>query len=165
MISPELLRRYSFFSGFTFPQLDELAMAADESHVSAEYWFFQENEMLNHFFFLLEGSVDLIHNIPDHISKQRGSMHITGHMVTRPIVIGSLGEHEMFGWSSLIPPNISTAGAQAGTDCRVISFDTHRLRPVLEADCDFSHLLTLKSAQTIRERLRMQRIESLVVSD
>lgn len=162
MISPELLRRYPFFSGFTFEQLDELAMAAHESQVSTKYWFFQEGEILNQFFFLLEGSVDLTFNIPEHHSKQNGSTHITGDMITRPIVIGSLSKHEMFGWSALIPPNVSTAGAQAGTECRVISFDTQKLRPALEANCGFGHLLTLKTAQTIRERLRMRRIESLV---
>lgn len=161
MVSPELLRRYPFFSGFAFEQLDELAMVADELAVPARHWFFQEGDTLDTFFLLLEGSVCLTHNIPDHNALQTMTMQITGNMITVPVAIGTLNHHELFGWSALIPPNTSTAGAQAATDCRVITFDAAQLRPILEADCRFSYLVTLKAAQVIRERLRMQRIESL----
>jgi CRP-like cAMP-binding protein len=162
MISPELLRRYSFFSGFSFDQLDELAMAADDAPVRASHWFFEEGQVINHFYFLVEGAVTLTQNIPDRSVRQPANGHIMGDMLTTPISVGTLGEQEMFGWSALIPPNVSTAGAQAATDCQVIAFDTIKLRPALEANCGFGHLLTMKTAQIIRERLRMRRIESLI---
>ena len=162
MISPEILRRYPFFSGFTFEQLDELAMAAEDTSVPAGHWFFHEGETLNQFFFLMEGSVTLTHEIPDHNVHQSITMQLTGNLVTKPISIGTLGEQEMFGWSALIPPHNSTAGAQATSHCKTISFNTLQLQPALDANCGFSHLLTLKMAQVIRERLRMRRIESLV---
>jgi CRP-like cAMP-binding protein len=161
MISPELLRRHRFFAGFSHEQLDELAMAADDAFVSAKHWFFHEGETLTHFFLLLEGSVALTHNIPDRNARQTTAMHLTGNLITRTVNIGTLGEQEVFGWSALIPPNESTAGAQALTACRVVAFDTMQLRPTLEDNCSFGHLLTLKTAQIIRERLRMRRIESL----
>ncbi len=162
MVSPELLRRHTFFSGFTFDQLDILAMAAEEMTVPAKHWFFHEGEKLDQFFFLLSGSVMLTYNIPDPNKHQTTAMQLTGNMITKPISIGTLGEQEMFGWSALIPPNVSTAGAKAATDCRTINFSMAKLRLAIEDNCCFGHLLTLKTAQTVRERLRMRRIESLV---
>lgn len=162
MISPELLRRFSFFSGFSFDQLDELAMAAEEYYVPAGHWFFREGEALDQFFFLMEGAVALTYDIPDYAVEQPMTRQITGDMITRVVHVGKLGEHEMFGWSALIPPNTATAGAQAVKDSKVIAFSAAKLRPMLDADCGFGHLLTLRTAQTIRERLRAQRIESLI---
>jgi CRP-like cAMP-binding protein len=161
MISPELLRRHRFFAGFSHEQLDELAMAADDASISTNHWIFLEGEILTQFFLLLEGSVTLTQNIPDRKARQTTAMHVTGNLTTRVVNIGTLTEQEILGWSALIPPNKSTAGAQAMTECRVISFDMVRLRRILEQNCSFSHLMTLKAAQIIRERLRMRRIELL----
>ena len=161
MISPETLRRYPFFSCFSHVQLDELAMAADELYVDAEYRFFDEGEALTHFFLLQEGSVKLTVKIPDRNARQTMAMHVTGDLVTRDIAVGTLEKHDVFGWSALIPPHESTAGAQALMPCQVIAIDARQLRPALKRDCQFSQLLTLKAAQIVRERLRVRRIESL----
>ena len=162
MISPELLRRNSFFSCFSHAQLDELALAADDLHVDAEHRFFVEGEPLTHFFLLQEGSVALTIKVPDRNVRQTVAMHVMGDFITREIAVGNLGKHDVFGWSALIPPNESTSGSQALVPCHVISFDTRQLRPAMQKDCGFRQLLTLKAAQILRERLRMRRIESLV---
>jgi CRP-like cAMP-binding protein len=162
MISPEILRRYPFFSCFSHVQLDELALAAGDLHVAAEHRFFAEGESLTHFFLLQEGAVALTIKVPDRKARQTVAMHVMGDFITREVAVGNLGKHDVFGWSALIPPNESTAGAQALVPCHVISFDTRKLRPALQKDCGFRQLLTLKAAQILRERLRMRRIESLV---
>jgi CRP-like cAMP-binding protein len=161
MISPEILRSYPFFSCFSHAQLDELALAADDLHVAAEHRFFVEGERLTHFFLLQDGSVALTIKIPDRNARQTVAMHVMGDFITRDITVGNLGRHEVFGWSALIPPNESTAGAHALVPCQVLSFDIRQLRPALKKDCGFHQLLTLKAAQIVRERLRMRRIESL----
>ncbi len=162
MISPEILRRHPFFSCFSHVQLDELAVAADDLHVAAEHRFFVEGEPLTHFFFLQEGSAALTISVPDRNARQTVAMHVMGDFITRDVTVGSLGKHDIFGWSALIPPNESTAGAHALVPSHVISFDTRQLRPAMQKDCGFRQLLTLKAAQVLRERLRMRRIESLV---
>jgi len=42
-----------------------------------------------------------------------------------------------------------------------LEFDYQALEPIIEEECCFGHLLTLKVAQVIRGRLRDQRIENL----
>ena len=162
MISPELLRSYKFFAGFSHEQLAVLAMAADELSVDAEYTFFHEREILSDFFLLLEGTAVLTIKIPDRNAVQSNNNHITGDFITRDIHLGTLGEREVFGWSALVPPYEPTASAKALTPCRVARFNTVKLRQTMEEDCAFGYVMMLKVAQLIRKRLRNQRIESLV---
>jgi hypothetical protein len=56
---------------------------------------------------------------------------------------------------------MSTANVKSLTSCRVLVFDYQELQPVINEDCCFGHLLTLKAAQVIRDRLRDRRIENL----
>lgn len=161
MISPELLRRYPFFSCFSHEQLADLAMAADEVSVAADYCFFDEGELLNRFFLLQEGNVALTVKVPDRNGRNTIVNHLTGDLFTETIKVGSLGKQDVFGWSALIPPHKSTAGAEAEEPCQIIAVDMGRLRPQLKKDLQFANLLTLKGAQIIRERLRMRRIEML----
>jgi len=79
----------------------------------------------------------------------------------RDITVSNVGPGKTFGWSALIPPNISTANAKAATFCRVLRFDNAKLQPAIEADCCFGHLLTQKAAQVVRQRLRDMRMETL----
>jgi CRP-like cAMP-binding protein len=82
-------------------------------------------------------------------------------MLTRDIVISTIGPGEMFGWSGLVPPHKATASAKAQTDCRVIVFDCNQLLDVFVDDCEFGYTMAQKAAQVIGERLRDIRIESL----
>jgi len=161
MISPELLRRYPFFSCFTHEQLDELAMAGDEFSVAADHCFFEEGDSLTRLFLLQEGTVALTVNVPDRNGRNSIVNHLTGDLITQKVKVGTLGKQDIFGWSALVPPHESTAGAQAVEPCQVIAIDIGQLRPQLKKDPQFNHLLTLKVAQIIRERLQMRRIESL----
>jgi CRP-like cAMP-binding protein len=161
MISPELLRRYPFFAGFSHEQLAVLAMSADEHSVGAEHTFFHEGENLSDFFLLLEGTAVLTIKIPDRDVEQINNNHITGGFITRDINVGTLGASEVFGWSALVPPNEPTASAKALTPCRVVVFNTEKLQQTMDEDCIFGYAMMLKVAQLVRERLRNRRIESL----
>jgi CRP/FNR family cyclic AMP-dependent transcriptional regulator len=161
MISPELLRRYPFFAGFSHEQLAVLAMSADERSVGAEHTFFHEGENLSDFFLLLEGTAVLTIKIPDREAKQTNNSHITGDFITRDINVRTLGASEVFGWSALVPPNEPTASVKALTPCRVVVFNTEKLQQTMDEDCIFGYTLMLKVAQLIRKRLRNRRIESL----
>jgi len=77
------------------------------------------------------------------------------------VTISNVGPGNIFGWSALIPPNKSTASAKATVPSRVLKFEMSELQPAFEADCCFGHLLTLKAAQVVRQRLRDMRMETL----
>jgi len=161
MISTELLRRYPFFAGFNPDQIDDLARVAEEIAVNAGHQFISEGERLANFYLVLEGTVGVIIKVPDKEIKQSLTRHITNNFISKDVTVSTVGEGEVFGWSALIPPNMSTANVKSLTSCRVLVFDYQELQPVINEDCCFGNLLTLKAAQVIRDRLRDRRIENL----
>jgi CRP-like cAMP-binding protein len=161
MVSVELLRRFPFFAGFNPDQIGDLARVAEEIDVKAGHQFISEGERLANFYLILEGTVGVIIKIPDREIEQSLTRHITNNFISRDITVSTVGEGEVFGWSALIPPNMSTANVKSLTSCRVLAFDYQELQPIINEDCCFGHLLTLKAAQVIRDRLRDRRIENL----
>ena len=161
MVPTELIRRYPFFAGFSQDQITDLADAAKQVSAKAGYKFINEGEQLTNFYLVLEGTVGIIIKVPDGDMEQSLTRQITNNLITRDVTVSTVGEGEMFGWSALVPPSTSTANAKALTACRVLEVDYLALEPIIEDDCCFGHLLTLKAAQVIRGRLRDQRIENL----
>lgn len=161
MISPELIRRYPFFANFTHDELTKLANVADELQVEAGDVFLHENEELEKLYFLLEGAVGVIFEVPANGIEQSLSGQFTGRLQTEEAVISAIGPGEVFGWSSLVPPYQASAGVKALTPTHVLAFDAPKLRTMFEQDCHFGYLMILKLAQVIRGRLRDLRIESL----
>jgi CRP-like cAMP-binding protein len=161
MISVELLRRYPFFAGFSQEQIDDLARVATEESAMAGHKFISEGERMTNFYLVLEGTVGIVIKVPDRDFEQSLTRQITNTLITRDVTVSTVGEGEVFGWSALIPPNLSTATVKALNPCRVLEFDYLELQPIIDEDCCFGHLLTLKAAQIIRNRLRDKRVESL----
>ena len=161
MVPTELIRRYPFFAGFSQDQITDLADAANQVSAHAGYKFFEEGERLPPFFLDEVGTVVISIKVPDRKMEQSLTRQITNNLITRDVTVSTVGEGEMFGWSALVPPSTSTANAKALTACRVLEVDYLALEPIIEDDCCFGHLLTLKAAQVIRGRLRDQRIENL----
>jgi CRP-like cAMP-binding protein len=161
MISVELLRRYPFFSGFNREQIDDLARVAREEAVKTGHQFVYEGERLTNFYLVLEGTVGIIIKVPDREIEHSLTRQITNNLITQDVTVSTVGEGEVFGWSAIVPPNLSTANVKALTSCRVLVFNYQELRPIIDQDCCFGHLLTMKVAQIIRDRLRDKRIESL----
>lgn len=161
MVPLELLRRYPFFAGFTRDQLDDLARVAEEITVEADHQFISEGERLTRFYLVLEGTIGIIIKIPDREYVQTLTRQITNDLITRDVTVSTVAEGEVFGWSALIPPNLATAIVKSLTPSRVMAFDYKQLQPIIAEDCCFGHLLTLKAAQIIRDRLRDAHIESL----
>ena len=162
MVPIELIRRYPFFAGFSQDQITDLADVANQVSAKAGYKFIKEGERLTNFYLVLEGTVGIIIKVPDREMEQPLTRQITNNLITKDVTVSTVGEGEMFGWSALVPPNVSTANAKALTACRVLEVDYQALEPIIEEDCCFGHLLMLKAAQVIRERLRDKCIESLV---
>lgn len=161
MVSPELIRRYPFFSGLDMEQITYLAKLADEEILDEGHYLFREDEETNQFYLLIEGAVGIIFELPERQVEQKLSDQFARKLKTKDIVISTISPGEVFGWSGLVPPHTATAGAKTLTQCRVITFETKELMKIFEEDCRFGYIMTQKAAQVMRDRLHDLRIESL----
>lgn len=161
MVSPELIRRYPFFSCLSHEQLVTMAKVATDQPTPAGHRFFDEGEELKEFHLVVEGAVSIAISVTDPDVSQDVSDQLTGEMKTKDITVSTVGTGDIFGWSALLPPTAASAAAVAVTPCRTIGFDCRALRDSFKKDPEFALLMTLKAAQVVRDRLRDMRIESL----
>ena len=161
MVSPELIRRYPFFSGLDYDHIVTMAKVAVEETVDAGHCFFHEGDDLHNVYLVLEGAVAMVFEVPDQEVEQQVSGQLTGALKTKEITVSTVGTGDVFGWSGLIPPRTATASAKAIMACRVVAFDGDKLLQLFDEDCGFGYAMAVKAAQVIRERLRDLRIESL----
>jgi CRP-like cAMP-binding protein len=161
MISPEIIRRYPFFGGLSFEQIQQLALVGEEMRADTGHFFFKEGDTLDYIYLVLEGAVAIVFQLPDQKAKPSVAGQLMGDMAMRDIVVSTVGTGDIFGWSGLIPDHLATAGAKAVTPCKVVKFNCKKLLETFEEDCRFGMVMTQKTAIVIRERLRDLRIESL----
>jgi CRP-like cAMP-binding protein len=112
MISPEVIRRYPFFSGLKHDQIVALAKLASEETAAAGHYFFHEGEILDKLYLILEGAVAVVMEIPEDGAKQSVADQYTRKLQTTDVVISAVGPGEVFGISSLVPPHSAMAGAR-----------------------------------------------------
>jgi len=161
MISTESLRRYPFFACITRDQLVILANVGELLDIEAGHYFFHEGDRLNSLFFVLEGNIDIAIGIPDRTVEQNVREQIMGNFIAEEVTVSTVRPGQIFAWSALIPPHVSTASAKATVPSRVIAFDTEPLKQAFQTDCSFNNLMLQKIAVVIRQRLRDMRIQSL----
>jgi CRP-like cAMP-binding protein len=161
MISPELIRRYPFFSGLKHEQIVALANVASEFKAETDHYFFHEGEMLDNLYLLVEGAAAIVIEVPSQNIEHTVSEQLTGNMLTSDVVTSVVGPGDVFGWSALISPHKATSSVKATTPCRVVAFNCHELRKTFKDDCEFGYLMVEKTARIIRDRLRDMRVESL----
>ena len=161
MISPERLRFYPFFGNFPHKNLLQLADMAEEMFVPAGEVVFREGQDIDHIFLIEAGAMGLSIAIPVQGKEHSLSDQLTGELETEEIVISALDRGDVFGWSGLIPPHISTATARALTDCHLLAFDCEELRNAFREDCRFGYIMLLKIGQVIRQRFEDLHMELL----
>ena len=161
MISPEVLRRFPFFSKLSLEQIQILSKLAKEETVESDHVFFKEGELANNFYLLLEGSVAIVYEVPEREVDQKISDQFMRTIKTKDVVISEVIPGEIFGWHGIVPPFEARAGAKALTPCKVVAFDSKLLMDEFDKDCRFGYIMTQKADQIISERLRDLRIETL----
>lgn len=146
MVSPELIRRYPYFSGLSIEKINLLANIAEEIEVERDQYFHHEGDGIENVYIIVEGEVSLITSLPQQ---------------DREVVINTLGTGDVFGWTSLLPPHTAGAGAKSVSDCKLISFNSNKLSEKFEDDYQFGYMMMQKIAQVIRDRLDSVVIETL----
>lgn len=149
MISPELLRRFSFFGHLTSEELRQLAMISDEGSCQEGTTLFKEGEQANRFYFLMKGSVDL------YFTQAAVGIGQTG----ADFHIGEINAGEPFGLSALLEPYQYTSTARSGQASQYLSIGAKALRGHLQQDDHLAAILMQKLAQAFAERLRFTRIQ------
>jgi CRP-like cAMP-binding protein len=161
MISPELIRRYPFFAGFSDDQIVTLANVGQEIKIAAGEYLFREGDVLDGFYLVSEGEIAILLEIPDREVQQSVAGQLTGELQTKGVVMSTIGPGEVLAWSALVPPRESTASARATKPTHLLLFDCQKLLAMFEEDCRFGYLMMQKMAQVVRQRLQDMRIESL----
>lgn len=161
MISPELLRRYPFFSGLSHEQIVTLAKVASEETVEVGHYFFHESEQLDKLFLILEGAVAVVIEIPEDGAHQSVANQFERKLQTTDVVTSAIGPGEVFGISALVPPPTASASAKATTPCHIVAFNCPELLQLFAEDCGFGYLMMQRIAHVFRSRLHDMRLESL----
>jgi len=149
MISPELLRRYPFFSQLSDANLKAIAMVSEELEVKAGTRIFDEGQPANTFFFLIDGSIDLTSSVGE--GKNSSARKV--------FQIGEINPEEVFGVSALIEPFVLSATGTAVKDSRIITIDGKALRAMMELDNHMGFIIMTRIAKIARDQLAAIRIQ------
>jgi len=149
MISPEILRRFQFFSGLDDNQLKGLAMVAEEREAAAESTLFEEGSPAAKLYLLLEGSIDL------YIKSEEANDPTS----RRDFAVGEINPGEMFGLSALLEPYKCKVTARVPLPGKMIEFDGASLRALMQVDRGLASQLMYQTAKTLMERLISTRVQ------
>ncbi len=146
MISPELLRRYPFFSMLNDDQLKTIASIAEEKNFPKDTLLFKENTPATKLYLLLQGDVDLLF-----------SGGGEGKVVNA--LVGSIAPGEVLGVSALIEPYQFISTARSTAQVKVIEIDAPALHALTQVDAKMGQALMRNIAKAVLERLKYTQVE------
>lgn len=142
-----ILAEHPFFAGLDARYIQLIVGCATNVRFDAGQFIFREGEEANEFYIIRHGKVALEIFVPG-----RG-----------PVIIQTLGEGEILGWSWLIPPYHWRFDARAVELTRAIALDGRCLRAKCEDDHDLGYELLKRFAHIIEQRLQATRLQLLDV--
>jgi CRP-like cAMP-binding protein len=149
MISPETLRRYPFFGIFNDAELKQLAMITNQLSIEKGTILFNQNEKANALYFLLEGNIDLFQTVQEEIRPENKKEYL----------VGEIDPGELFGVSTVIEPNIFTAGAKANLNSKILVINGIELRSLMDSDPLLAKNIYHKTAWQLLHRLNLNRTQ------
>jgi len=142
-----ILAKHPFLKGLKPEHLKILVGCASNVRFNAGQFLFHEGEEANEFYMIREGKVAVQIQ-----GAERG-----------PIIVQTIGEGEVLGWSWLIPPYRWRFDVEALELTRAIALDGKCLRTKSEEDHDLGYQLLRRFAGIIVERLEAARLQLLDV--
>jgi CRP/FNR family transcriptional regulator, cyclic AMP receptor protein len=141
----ELLGSHPFFAGLTAGAVRLMAGCASNVHFAAGDYIFSQGEAASHFYVIRHGRVALeVH------SPGRG-----------PLVIDTMDDGEVLGWSWLIAPYRYFGDARAVTPVSATVLDGACLRGKCEADAELGYQLLKRVTAVMYQRLESARVRLL----
>lgn len=137
-----LLVEHPLFKGLDKRYLELIAGCASNVRFEAGDFIFRERENADRFYLIRHGQIAI-----EVFRDRRGS-----------IVLETIGEGEVLGWSWLFPPHRWTFDARAVTLVRAISMDGACIRKKCEEDHAMGYKLVTQFAHIIMQRLHAARL-------
>ncbi len=140
-----LLADHPFLKGMDEHHLHLIVGCASNVRFDSGQHLFHEGEEANHFYVIRHGKIAL-----EIFSPSRG-----------PLVIDTLGEGDILGWSWIVPPYKWRFDARAIELTRAVALDGACLRGKCESDHDLGYELVKRFTSIMEQRLEATRIQLL----
>jgi CRP-like cAMP-binding protein len=137
-----LLAKHEFLTGMSPEHLAFVAGCGSNVRFDAGEYIYREGEPADQFHLIRHGKVSLEIFVPG-----RG-----------PLVIETISEGEVLGWSWLFPPYRRRFDARALEVTRAISLDGACLRAKCEEDHDLGYDIVMRFSQVVIQRLQATRL-------
>jgi CRP-like cAMP-binding protein len=141
----QILAHHPFFQGLEERYIQLVAGCGSNVKFEAGEFLFKEGEEANAFFLIRRGKIAV-----EAFAAERGSL-----------IIDTLTDGDILGWSWLIPPYHWHFDAKAVELTRAIALDARCLRTKCEQDHDLGYELLKRFSQIIEERLQATRVQLL----
>lgn len=142
-----IIEEHPFFAGLETYYINLLVGCASNTRFQRGAYIFKEGEEANEFYLIRGGKVALEMFAPQH----------------KAIIVATLGEGEILGWSWLLPPYQWKFHAHAVEDTRAIALDGKCLRAKCEQNHDLGYEMLKRFAQIVEHRLEATRLQLLDV--
>jgi CRP-like cAMP-binding protein len=143
----DLIAQSPVFADLAPEHIEMIAGCGHNEHADAGTFLFREGEPAQHFWLIRSGSVALEVHTPG-----RGQL-----------LIQTLDEHEVLGWSWLFSPYRWATDARVLTPAGLVEFDAACLRGKVDTDHEFGYQLLRRFAAVVVGRLQATRLQLLDV--
>jgi CRP-like cAMP-binding protein len=140
-----LLKEHPFFGDWSDDYRDLLVGCAANHRFEAGEYIAREGAPADRFYLIRHGSVALEYPVPG----------------GEPLVLETLHEGDVFGWSWMVPPYQWSYDVRAMELCRLLSMDGTCLRGKCEADHSLGYALLTRFIPIMRERMQASRMRLL----
>jgi len=137
------LSKVRFFDDYSEKQLEVIAGISSIKEFKVKDILFEQYDELTDVYVLLTGCLSLGISL----AKEKR------------IVLGTLEEGQLFSWSAVFSPHISTAWVMATCPTKVLAINANKLHLEFEKDCEFGFKTMSKIALTISHRLSDTRFQ------
>jgi CRP-like cAMP-binding protein len=136
-ISIKDLKNIRFFDNYTDEQLKIFIEISSIKEFKVKEVLFEQYDELKEIYVLLSGCLSLGISIEN----------------DKRIRLGTLEDGQLFSWSAVFSPYISTAWVMSTCPTKVLAIDAKKLNKEFENNCEFGFKTMSKIAQTISHRL------------
>jgi len=137
----QYLPEHPFFAGLDTSTTNLLAGCASNIHVRTDEFLFREGTPADHFYLLRHGRIAIEVPTPGH-----------------PMVLDTVEDGEVVGWSWVVPPYRWTFDGRAVTDVSAVAFDAACLRVKCLANPLLGYDLMMRFVRLMNQRLQSARV-------
>lgn len=178
MVESQDWKDSTFFEGLNTQQLETIASVSRTLDVEEGFLFFAEGDQVDHLYIILQGRVDICLDVVEERTEAGANNPLAvmeeDDYENRPLEDASaeplcneflsvccLKQGDVFGWTALLPPYMTHAGALARSTCRILAIDARQLEVAFQSDPQFGYKMAIKTGQLVRDRVRDLRLQSV----